>query len=157
MRSPSAVVAVFALASASTGIAAAGVSRHVTAPKVIVKVTDTRLMFLWPTGLQAGTVTLFVVNRGKLTHALAIAGTGLQPKRTPALSSGKSAKLTVTVEVGSYRIWDPVRSSMKHATVLKVRASGGLLAPATVVHTYRPGTTTTLEVDPDPRSWIMCD
>jgi hypothetical protein len=69
-----------------------------------------------------GSLTLVVVNQGKLTHALAIMGTGLQPKRTPTLGSGKSARLTVAVRTGMYHVWDPVRSSMSHATMLMVKA-----------------------------------
>ncbi len=69
-----------------------------------------------------GSLTLVVVNQGKLTHALAIMGTGLQARRTPTLRTGKSARLTVTIKSGgSYHVWDPVRSSMSHATMLTVK------------------------------------
>jgi uncharacterized membrane protein YgcG len=64
-----------------------------------------------------------VVNKGKLTHGLAIMGTGLSPKRTATLAAGKTARLTVTLKAGSYHIWDPVRSSMSHARMLTVNAS----------------------------------
>src|SRR5262245_20614288 len=74
------------------------------------------------TTCPAGSLSLVVINQGKLTHALAIMGTGLQPKRTPTLATGKSARLTVTVKAGGmYHVWDPVRSSMSHATMLMVK------------------------------------
>ena len=76
------------------------------------------------TTFPPGSLTLLVVNQGKLSHALAIMGTGLQPKRTPTLGSGKSARLTVTIRTGMYHVWDPVRSSMSHATMLMVKAAG---------------------------------
>jgi hypothetical protein len=78
--------------------------------------------------LLAGKVTLVVANKGKLTHALAIMGNGMSPKRTPTITAGKVARLTVTLKAGRYHIWDPVRSSMTHAMYLTVtapKASGG--------------------------------
>ena len=75
-----------------------------------------------PTTFAPGKLTLVAVNVGNLSHALAIMGTGLQPKRTPAIGTGKVVKLTVTVKVGMYHVWDPVRSSMSHATMLMVKA-----------------------------------
>jgi hypothetical protein len=68
-------------------------------------------------------VKLVVVNKGKLSHALAFMGKGFDPKRTPTLTPGKSATLTVTVKPGMYHVWDPVRSSMSHATMLMAKAS----------------------------------
>jgi hypothetical protein len=75
------------------------------------------------TTFTPGKLTLVAVNQGKLTHGLAIMGTNLKPKETPAIGSGKIAKLTVTVGIGMYHIWDPVRSSMTHATMLTVKSA----------------------------------
>ena len=88
------------------------------------------------TTFTPGRLTLVVVNEGKLSHALAIMGTGLQPRRTPTLLTGKSARLVVTVRSGMYHVWDPVRSSMSHATMLTVRAAaagGGATSGGTTV------------------------
>src|SRR5438477_7877486 len=74
------------------------------------------------TAFAPGTLALVATNQGKKSHALAIMGTGLQPKRTPSLASGKSARLVVTVKVGKYMIWDPLTSSMSQATRLVVAA-----------------------------------
>jgi hypothetical protein len=68
-----------------------------------------------------GLLTLVVTNQGKLTHGLAIMGAQLKPKETPTIGSGKSARLTVKLGIGMYHIWDPVRSSMSHATMLMVK------------------------------------
>jgi hypothetical protein len=78
------------------------------------------------TTFAPGKLTLVAINEGKRSHGLAIMGTGLKPKLTPTLTSGKTATLSVTVGVGMYHIWDPVSSSMTHATMLMVKkASGG--------------------------------
>ena len=70
-----------------------------------------------------GKLTLVAVNHGSVSHALAIMGTHLQAKRTPTLGAGKTAQLTVTVTAGMYHVWDPVTSSMSHATTLTVKAA----------------------------------
>jgi hypothetical protein len=75
------------------------------------------------TTFTPGKLTLVVVNGGKLSHGLAIAGAHLPLKRTATIGSGMTTKLTLTVGVGSYRVWDPVRSSRGHATPLMVRTS----------------------------------
>ncbi len=84
-----------------------------------------------PTTFAPGKLTLVAVNMGSVSHALAIMGTGLQPKRTATIGSGKTAKLTVTVKVGMYHVWDPVRSSMSHATMLTVKAAKSSSTPST--------------------------
>jgi uncharacterized membrane protein YgcG len=76
-----------------------------------------------PATFAPGKLTIMVVNAGKLSHGLAIMGTHLQPRRTPTIPSGKTAKLTVTLSAGMYHVWDPVRSSMTHATMLMVKAA----------------------------------
>jgi uncharacterized membrane protein YgcG len=112
------VVAVLVLALGLGSVALAQRSRG--SLQVNVTLLDGKLK-LSQTTFPAGSLNLFVVNQGKLTHALAIMGTGLQPRRTPTLSTGKSARLTVIVKAGGmYHVWDPVRSSMSHATMLKV-------------------------------------
>lgn len=109
--------------------------------RVDVTILDGRLK-VSPTTFAAGKVTLVVVNRGKLSHALAIMGSGLQPKRTATIRSGKTARLTVTVKAGMYHVWDPVRSSMSHATMLKARApAASSSSPST--GTQSPGATGT--------------
>jgi hypothetical protein len=77
------------------------------------------------TTFPPGVLTLVVSNQGKLSHGLAIMGSQLKPKETPTIGSGKSAKLTVKLGIGMYHIWDPVRSSMSHATMLMVKFGAG--------------------------------
>jgi hypothetical protein len=115
------VVAVLILGLGLGGVALAQRSSSGSA-QVNVTLLDGKLK-VSPTTFAVGKLTLVVVNKGKLSHALAIMGVGLQPKRTPTIGSGKSARLTVTVRAGMYHVWDPVRSSMSHATMLTARAA----------------------------------
>ena len=106
-------------------VALAGVEtdfvRTAGASEIDVSLLEGRLA-VSATTLTAGKITLVAVNKGKLTHGLAIMGTGLSPRRTPTIAVGKTARLTVTLKAGSYHIWDPVRSSMSHAKMLTVKA-----------------------------------
>jgi hypothetical protein len=107
-------VALLALALAAVAAGKPAVSQiHVTLMdgKVVVS----------PTTFTAGPVTLLVVNKGKLSHAFAIFGAG-KLKRTATLKPEATAKLTLDTSSGTYKVWDPVRSSLSHALVVTVRA-----------------------------------
>jgi Cupredoxin-like domain len=108
------------------GVALAGVNGGSgsgdASSEISILVRDGRLS-VSPTSFPAGKITLVVVNKGKTTHGLAIMGTGLSPKRTPAIPVGKTARLTVTLKAGSYHVWDPVQSSMSHAKMLTAKPS----------------------------------
>ena len=114
------VVVALVLALGLGGVALA--QRSTSSVQVSVTILDSKLQ-VSPTTFPSGTVKLVVVNKGKLSHALAIMGTSLGAKRTPTLMTGKTATLTVTVKPGMYHVWDPVRSSMTHATMLMAKAS----------------------------------
>jgi uncharacterized cupredoxin-like copper-binding protein len=63
-----------------------------------VKVTATEFKFaLSSTSAKAGSVTFTLVNKGHIAHDFSIAG-----KKTPVISPGKTAKLTVTLKAGKY-------------------------------------------------------
>ena len=104
---PGALIAVFVIALGMTGVASAGVARQVTAAKVTVTFTDTKLV-LSQSGLQAGTATFVVVNKGQKLHVLTINGPGLKGVRTRNVAVGRSATLTVTLLTGAYMLSDPV-------------------------------------------------
>jgi len=112
----------FATLALGLGLGGVALAQHSTgAATVNVTILDGRLKVV-PTTFSSGKVILLVTNKGKQSHGLAIMGKGLGAKRTPTLLSGKSAKLTVTVGTGMYHVWDPVKSSMSHATMLTARA-----------------------------------
>jgi uncharacterized membrane protein YgcG len=114
------VAAVLVLALGLGGVALA--QRSDGTAQIHVTLLDGNLTGV-PTTFAPGKLMLVAANRGKRSHAIAIAGTGLQGKRTVAIASGKTATLTVIVKVGSYRIWDPLHSSIGHAMTLKVSTS----------------------------------
>jgi hypothetical protein len=123
------VLVVFALALGFGGVALAQTVMR-SSTTLNVTLLDGKLR-VSQTTFAPGKLTLVAINEGRLSHGLAIMGTGLKPKLTPTLTSGKTATLSVTVGVGMYHIWDPVRSSMSHATMLMVKnstASGGTTA-----------------------------
>lgn len=98
-----------ALAVALAGAAFAGVVAHKGAAKLTVNVTEKEFHIALSsrTGL-AGSVRFVVRNRGKLVHALAIAGPGIKLKRTVAIRPGRSAALLVSLRPGTYSLWCPV-------------------------------------------------
>jgi uncharacterized membrane protein YgcG len=118
-----------ALAAALLALGLAGVlltgvatgSNSATTVEIKVSVGDGKVT-LSRTTFTAGKVTFVVVNKGTKKHALAVMGTTMAPKRTPALAVGKTARLTVTLTAGRYHVWDPVTSSMSHAKFLLAKA-----------------------------------
>ena len=113
------VAAVLVLALGFGGVALA--QRSSGTNDVNITLLDGRLTVV-PTTLRAGKITLVIANRGRVSHAFAIMGTNLQRKGTSELASGKTVTLTVTLKVGSYRVWDPAHSSVSHAKTVKVTA-----------------------------------
>jgi uncharacterized cupredoxin-like copper-binding protein len=67
---------------------------HTTATSVTVTATEFKFK-LSKTSVPAGKVTFTVKNAGTVGHDFKIAG-----KKTPVISPGKSAKLTVTLKKG---------------------------------------------------------
>ena len=114
------LIAVLILGLGLGGVALA--QRSSGSVKVDVTITDGKIK-VSPTTFAPGKITLVAVNKGSLAHGLAIMGTHLQAKRTPTIGIGKTAQLTVTVTAGTYHVWDPVTSSMSHATMLTVKAT----------------------------------
>ena len=96
---------VLGLALAAAGVAGVVARAQTTVPTVTVSLKEYKIAPAHK--LTAGKVTLVVANRGKLTHALAIAGPGVNAK-TAMLAPGKTANLTVTLKDGSYSLWCPV-------------------------------------------------
>jgi plastocyanin len=119
----------FALATvaalAFVAVAAAGPS----VSQVNVTLLDGKVVVA-PRSVTAGPVTLVVVNKGSETHALAIFGAG-KLKRTPTLKPEGTTKLTLDTRSGTYRVWDPVRSSLSHASLMMVKAPASSSAGST--------------------------
>jgi hypothetical protein len=90
------------------GAAVGGVVAHAQAAVPTVTVALKEFKITPALKLRAGKVTLVVVNKGKLPHALQVSGPGVSAK-TGMLAAGKTARLTVMLKDGSsYKLWCPV-------------------------------------------------
>jgi hypothetical protein len=123
-----ATAAAVAFTVALGGAAIGGVVAHAQATVPAVTVTLKEFKVTAAAKLRPGKVTLVVVNRGKIPHSLKIAGPGVNGK-TAMLASGKSARLTVTLKDGAYRLWCPVGNhaslGMQLSADLRTAAAGG--------------------------------
>jgi plastocyanin len=74
-----------------------------------------------------GTYTFVAKNEGHVTHALEITGPGVDDVRTPDLTPGQSAKLTVTLRAGKYDIFCPIpgHKSLGMNLNISVKSGGG--------------------------------
>jgi hypothetical protein len=148
---PGVLFAFLVLAVGPAGLAFAAVARPTTsAVEVTVTFTDAKLVLSRST-LQAGPATFVIVNIGQKPHRLAITGPGLRDVQTPRLPSGKSARITVKLSMGSYMLGDLVASG-------KATARWLLVGPATEVSSsgqHSTGKTSTLAQDPN--WWMTCD
>jgi hypothetical protein len=144
-RRAAAAGAVLAATLAGAGAAGVVARAQVKVPTVAVTLREYRITAAKK--LKAGKVTLAVANRGKVPHALSIAGPGVR-RKTAILAPGKTAKLTVTLKDGSYSLWCPVRNhaalGMKlTATIGAAPATGGGTTGGTTGATGGDGTTDT--------------
>jgi uncharacterized cupredoxin-like copper-binding protein len=96
MRLSSRVASIAASIIVLASLAAPALASRSHASGKAVTVTASEFKFkLSATTATKGAVTFTVVNKGKLPHDFKIGG-----KKTPLISPGKSAKLTVTLKAG---------------------------------------------------------
>jgi uncharacterized cupredoxin-like copper-binding protein len=128
-----------ALAALALGAAAAA-QAQVAVPTVTVAMKE---FTLTPstTRLKAGRVTFVAVNRGKFPHALSIAGSGVKA-RTATVAPGKSARLTVTLKGGTYRLWCPVGTHASLGMELSLKVGGTVATGGAGGTVTTPATTT---------------
>ncbi len=112
------------------GAAIGGVVARAQVAVPTVTITLKEFKVASSTKLVAGKVTLVVVNKGKLPHALRIAGPGVAAK-TPMLAAGKSARLSVTLKDGTTTLWCPVgnHASLGMKMLATLGTSGGPATP----------------------------
>ncbi len=133
-----AAAAAFAVALGGAAIGGAVAAAQATTPTVKVTMQEFRLTA--PAKLPVGRVTIVAVNSGKLSHALAIRGPGVNV-RTPIVAPGRSARLSVSLKTGSYTLWCPVGNHASAGMKLTVRVAAAGAAPAPPA--TPPATTTT--------------
>jgi hypothetical protein len=102
----STALALAVLALGLVGVALAGVTKDVaTTPSVKVTFTDTKLVVSHGV-VEAGAATFVVANKSHRPRVFTISGPGMRNGRIQKISSGKSAKLTVTLRKGAYMLAD---------------------------------------------------
>jgi uncharacterized cupredoxin-like copper-binding protein len=82
-------------------------AKEAPAAKTIdVRETEFKIALPSVATLPAGKVTFVVQNAGKVQHDLAVKGPGVAgTSKTPLLSPGQSAKLTVSLTTGTYTLY----------------------------------------------------
>ena len=114
-------------ALALAGAAVAGVVAHASASKTTIRVTEREYKIgLSTTHTPRGAVRFEIKNTGKLAHALAISGAGVNTK-TKLIAPGKTVMLLVTLKKGAYSIWCPVpgHAARGMKATLTVPSAGG--------------------------------
>jgi hypothetical protein len=125
----------------------AALAGRTAAARVTVTMTDTKLG-VSPTGLEAGSTTFTVVNRGRKLHAFQITGPGLKKGlSTGKLAPGRSATMTLQLRSGAYMLTlsNPVGLGMSATHWLQV-------IPHTVVKSSGSG----VVQDPGPLPSPVC-
>lgn len=109
LRAAAVMLAVTACSSTGTATAPHGGAPGSQPAGIPVTVRMTEFQLAVPQhNFAPGTYTFTAVNAGQTEHALQIAGPDVAGKRTPIVEPGQSAKLTVTLEPGSYEMYCPV-------------------------------------------------
>jgi len=76
-----------------------------TAPKS-VPVTESEFKIELPsTSLSPGSYAFDLTNKGQVGHDLVVDGPGVSDEKTPVIGPGKTAKLTVVLKSGTYKLY----------------------------------------------------
>jgi uncharacterized cupredoxin-like copper-binding protein len=93
------------------------------APKS-VPVTEVEFKIELPsTTLSAGTYTFDLTNKGHVGHDLAFNGPGVDNKKTPVITPGKTAQLTVDLKRGTYDVYCSVPGHKQAGMDVKLKVS----------------------------------
>ncbi|GGJ14305.1 cupredoxin domain-containing protein [Streptomyces brasiliensis] len=106
-----ALIALTAATACSSGSTPAPTGSPSASAKPATTITVTMKEYsltLSPAHAAAGTVTFVVDNAGAVAHALAVAGPGVSDAHTSTVPPGGQARLTVTLQAGSYELWCPI-------------------------------------------------
>jgi uncharacterized cupredoxin-like copper-binding protein len=94
-----------------------------TAPKS-VPVTEMEFKIQLPsTTLSPGTYTFDLTNKGQVGHDLVVDGPGVSNEKTPVIDSGKTAKLTVDLKSGTYKLYCSVPGHEQAGMKLELKVS----------------------------------
>ena len=109
--------------SAKTTTSASVPTTAPTAPKT-VPVTETEFKIALPTeSLAPGSYEFALTNKGHIGHDLVVDGPGVDNEKTPVISAGKTAKLTVDLKSGTYELYCSVPGHKQAGMDLKLKVS----------------------------------
>ena len=93
------------------------------APKSVA-VTEVEFKIQLPsTKLSPGNYTFDVANKGHIPHDLVFNGPGVSNEKTPLISPGQTAKLTVNLKTGTYDVYCSVPGHKQAGMDVKVNVS----------------------------------
>jgi len=107
-----------------TTTSAATTTKSASPTQKSVSVSETEWKIALPsTTLTAGKYTFDLKNDGHIPHDLTINGPGVSNQKTPVISPGKTAKLTVELKSGSYDFYCSVPGHKQAGMDVKVMVS----------------------------------
>ena len=94
-----------------------------TAPKS-VPVTESEFKIELPsTSLSPGSYAFDLTNKGQVGHDLVVDGPGVSDEKTPVIGPGKTAKLTVDLKSGTYKLYCSVPGHEQAGMKLELKVS----------------------------------
>jgi plastocyanin len=121
-----AAVAALVVVAAVIGAAVAGMVAQAGTRTTRVTITEREYrLTLSRKSVPAGKVTFVIVDRGMLSHSLAIKGAGASRRLSGTVHPGRTRKLTVVLKAGKLSMWCPVtgHAALGMKAVLKVKGS----------------------------------
>lgn len=110
-------------ASTTTAPSASVPTTAPTAPKSVA-VTEVEFKIELPsTNLSPGSYTFDLTNKGHIGHDLVFNGPGVSNEKTPVISPGQTAKLTVDLKSGTYDVYCSVPGHKQAGMDVKVKVS----------------------------------
>jgi plastocyanin len=105
-------IALLAITATAGGALALGLNARASTRAVKVTVTEREYRItLSRKTLKAGTVSLLIVNRGKLAHDFAIKGPGVSKRIAGTIAPGSHRTLVVHLKGGKYSVWCPIHAT----------------------------------------------
>jgi uncharacterized cupredoxin-like copper-binding protein len=119
-----AAAALVPVACGGDGTAGVGGQGQAAVARVVVEETEFTIA-LSEQGLEPGAYTFVVENIGSAEHALEIEGPGLGETATETIAPGQSAKLAVTLEDGTYRLYCLIDGHRERGMALVLAVGNG--------------------------------
>jgi uncharacterized cupredoxin-like copper-binding protein len=129
-------IALVAIAATAGGALALGLNARASTHTARVTVTEREYrMTVSRATLSAGTVTLMIVNRGKIAHSFAIKGPGVSKRIAGTIAPGGRRTLVVHLKSGNYTLWCPLPGHAAKGMKATISVSGGTAGSGTTTTT----------------------